>query len=165
VSVLESLVAICEPWATLYGNSTPLSVTLTFVHLGAMMVGGGLALSADRLVLSTPSGGGTSARSDALRAVGQAHRPVVIALFCSALSGGLQLAADLESLADNKIMWVKFGLLLALALNGLLMLRDERSLVSNAAHPTALRALKNRAIVSGVLWFAIVLAGVGLMQG
>jgi hypothetical protein len=164
VNVLESLVTLCEPWATLYGNSTVLSVLLTFIHLGAMMVGGGLALSADRLVLATPAGGGTSARSDALRGVAQAHRPVVIALVCSAISGGLQLAADLEALAVNRVMWVKFGLLLALLINGLMMLRDERLLVSNAAHPTALTALKRRAVTSAVLWFAILLAGVGLMQ-
>ena len=49
--VLESLATVLEPWSTMYGDSTALSVGLTYAHLGAMMVGGGLAIAADRTVL------------------------------------------------------------------------------------------------------------------
>jgi hypothetical protein len=62
-------------------------------------------------------------------------------------------------------MWIKIGLLAALAVNGLLMLRDERGLRASPEATKWLSALRLRAMISVVLWLAIVLAGVGLMQG
>lgn len=163
--LLETLVTLFEPWSTLYGNSTALSVGLTFAHLGAMMVGGGMALTADRTVLR----GGTPATSQArlaiADAVGDVHRPVVTALAVSLVSGGLQLTADLEALAVSKVMWVKIGLLVLLAVNGFLMLRNEAAVRREEGGSKAFGALRVRAITSVVLWLAIVLAGVGLMQG
>jgi hypothetical protein len=165
VSILSTLVSVCEPWATLYGGSTPLSVSLTFAHLGSMMVGGGLALAADRTVLRAGTPDTPAARLAVADAVGDVHRPVVAALVISAISGGLQLAADLETLAVSKVMWVKIGLLLLLGVNGFLMLRNEQGVREAAGAVPAFRALRVRAITSVVLWLAITLAGVGLMQG
>ena len=73
--------------------------------------------------------------------------------------------ADLEALAVNRIMWVKIGLLVLLTVNGLLMLRDERGLRASPEITKWLSALRLRAVISVVLWLAIVLAGVGLLQG
>jgi hypothetical protein len=165
MSVLESLVTLLDPWSTLYGNSTALSVGLTYAHLGAMMVGGGLALSADRTVLRSGTPATTSARIAIADAVGDVHRPVVMALMVSLVSGGLQLTADLEALAGNKVMWIKGGLLVLLASNGLLMLRNEAAVRRDEGGASAFGALRVRAITSVVLWLAITLAGVGLMQG
>lgn len=165
MSVLETLVTTFEPWSTLYSGSTVLSVMLTFAHLGAMMVGGGLAIAADRTVLRAGTGVDAAGRRMIADAVSDVHRPVVLALIVSGVSGALQLAADLESLAVNKVMWVKLGLLALLIVNGLLMLRDERALHRNADNEKALGALRVRAVTSLVLWLAITLAGVGLMQG
>lgn len=165
MSLLTTLVAVCEPWATLYGGSTPLSVGLTFAHLGSMMVGGGLALAADRSVLRAGMPATPAARLALADTVGDVHRPVVTALVISAISGGLQLAADLETLAVSKVMWVKIGLLLLLGINGFLMLRNEQGVRDAAGAVPAFRALRMRAITSVVLWLAITLAGVGLMQG
>jgi hypothetical protein len=163
--VLDSLVIMLEPWSTMYGDSTALSVGLTYAHLGAMMVGGGLAIAADRTVLKAGMVTEVEARRTLAASVGDVHRPVVLALLVSLVSGALQLAADLEALAGNRIMWVKIGLLAALAVNGLLMLRDERGLRAAPEAMKWLSALRVRAMVSVVLWLAIVLAGVGLMQG
>ncbi len=165
MSALETLVTLCEPWSTLYSNSTALSVGLTFAHLGAMMVGGGLAISADRTVLRAGTPATADARVALADAVGSVHRPVVTALAISAISGGLQLTADLEALAVSKVMWVKFGLLILLAANGFLMLRNEEGVRRDADGAKAFGALRVRAITSVVLWLAITLAGVGLMQG
>lgn len=165
MSLLNTLVVVCEPWATLYGGSTPLSVGLTFAHLGSMMVGGGLALAADRTVLRVGMPATPEARLKLADTVGDVHRPVVSALAFSAMSGGLQLAADLETLAVSKVMWVKIGLLLLLGINGFLMLRNEQGVRDAAGAVPAFRALRMRAITSVVLWLAITLAGVGLMQG
>lgn len=163
--LLDQLVTAFEPWSTMYSNSTALSVGLTFAHLGALMLGGGLALAADRTVLRAARSTDAAPNVLLADAVGDVHRPVVAALTVSAVSGVLQLAADLEALALNKILWLKLGLLALLMVNGLLMLRDERRLRRNGSDSAAFSGLRLRAISSVVLWFAIVLAGVGLMQG
>ncbi len=163
--MFESVVSALEPWATMYGDSTALSVGLTFAHLGSMMVGGGLAIAADRTVLRSAPPTTPAASVTLANAMGDVHRPVVIALVISLISGGLQLAADLESLAVNKVMWVKIALLILLAGNGYLMLRDEAAVRRDAGVGKGFAALRIRAITSVVLWLAITLAGVGLMQG
>lgn len=163
--VLESLAAAFEPWSTLYSESTALSVSLTFAHLAAMMVGGGLALSADRTVLRRSGTSSAAERMSTAAALSDVHRPVVIALGISAISGALQLAADIEALAVNRVLWIKFGLLLALAVNGALMLRNEQAVRRDGGAEKTFGALRVRAITSVVLWLAITLAGVGLMQG
>ena len=164
MSILESVVTVLAPWKDLYGGSAKLSVTLTFAHLASMMVGGGLAIAADRTVLKAGSPADATARMKLADAVGDVHRPVLIALVISALSGTLQLAADLEALAVNKVMWVKMVLLIILAINGYLMLRDEKAVRRESGSAKAFGALRVRAITSVVLWLAITLAGVGLMQ-
>jgi uncharacterized membrane protein len=165
VPILDTLVTVFEPWSKLYGDSTPLSVGLTFAHLGSMMVGGGLAIGADRTVLRAGTPANAEARLAVADAVGDVHRPVVTALIISLISGGLQLTADLEALAVSKVMWVKVGLLVLLAANGFLMLRNEEGVRRDSGGSKAFGALRVRAITSVVLWLAITLAGVGLMQG
>ena len=165
IPILESLAKVLEPWKDLYSGSTALSVTLTFAHLGSMMVGGGLAIAADRTVLKAGKLTDPKAILAMADAVGDVHRPVVIALVVSAISGTLQLAADLETFAVSKVMWVKLGLLLVLAVNGFLMLRNEEAVRRDKGSAKAFGALRMRAVTSVVLWLAITLAGVGLMQG
>lgn len=165
VSVTEALVTTFEPWSALYADSRVLPIGLTFAHLGAMMIGGGLALGADRQVLRASRGSDAAARTLLADTVGDVHRPVVIALLVSLCSGLLQLAADLEALLPNRVLWVKLALLLLLLGNGALMLRDERALRRSPEGASAFDALRIRAIVSVTLWLAILAAGVGLMQG
>jgi hypothetical protein len=165
IPILESLAKVLEPWKDLYSGSTALSVTLTFAHLGSMMVGGGLAIAADRTVLKAGKLTDPKAILAMADAVGDVHRPVVIALVVSAISGSLQLAADLETFAVSKVMWVKLGLLLLLAVNGFLMLRNEEAVRRDKGSAKSFGALRMRAVTSVVLWLAITLAGVGLMQG
>jgi hypothetical protein len=165
MSFVQSLVTTLEPWATMYGDSTALSVGLTFTHLGAMMVGGGLAIAADRTVLKAGTVTDAATRVRLADALADVHRPVIMALALSAVSGVLQLAADLETFVNSKVMWVKLGLLVALAVNGALMLRNERTVRRTAGTGKQFGTLRIRAVTSVVLWLSIVLAGVGLMQG
>jgi uncharacterized membrane protein len=162
--IFETVVSALEPWKDLYSGSTALSVTLTFAHLGSMMVGGGLAIAADRTVLKAGTPADAKGRLAIADTVGDVHRPVVLALVVSGISGTLQLAADLETFAVNKVMWVKIALLVILSVNGFLMLRDEKAVRRDAGSVKAFGALRVRAITSVVLWLAITLAGVGLMQ-
>ena len=165
IPIVESLAKVLEPWKDLYSGSTALSVTLMFAHLGSMMVGGGLAIAADRTVLKAGRLTDPNAILAMADAVGDVHRPVVIALAVSAISGSLQLAADVETFAVSKVMWVKLGLLLVLAVNGILMLRNEEAVRRDQGSARSFGALRMRAVTSVVLWLAITLAGVGLMQG
>jgi hypothetical protein len=164
MSMLQTVAATLEPWKDLYSGSTALSVVLTFAHLGSMMVGGGMALAADRTVLRAGRITEPAAILKMADAVGDVHRPVIIALIVSGISGLLQLAADVETFAVSKVMWVKLGLLLALAINGWLMLRDENVVRRDKGSAKAFGALRMRAVTSVILWLAITLAGVGLMQ-
>lgn len=163
--VPESLVTALEPWATMYGDSTALSVALTFAHLGSMMVGGGLAIAADRTVLRAGQPTSGDGRRALAAAFADVHRPVVAMLVVSLISGTLQLAADIETFANSTVMWVKVGLLVLLAVNGLVMRSNERSIVAHPEEAKWVGALRLRAMTSIVLWLAITLAGVGLMQG
>jgi uncharacterized membrane protein len=165
MAVLQTVAGVLEPWKDLYSGSTALSVTLTFAHLGSMMVGGGLAIAADRTVLKAGRLTEPKAVLALADAVGDVHRPVVIALIVSGISGSMQLAADVETFAVSKVMWVKLGLLFVLGINGLLMLRDEKAVRRESGSGKGLGALRMRAVTSVVLWLAITLAGVGLMQG
>ena len=163
--IIATVAGVLEPWKDLYSGSTALSVALTFAHLGSMMVGGGLAISADRTVLKAGRLTDPKAIASLADAVGDVHRPVVIALLVSAISGSLQLAADFETFAVSRVMWVKLALLALLSVNGALMLRDERAVRRDAGSAKGLGALRLRAVTSVILWLAITLAGVGLMQG
>lgn len=163
--LVETLTTALEPWATMYGDSTALSVGLTFAHLGSMMVGGGLAIAADRTLLKAGNVAEATARVALADSLADVHRPVIIALAISAISGTLQFGADVETFLNSKVMWVKLGLLVALGINGLLMLRDERTVRRTAGTGKQFGMLKVRAVTSIVLWLAITLAGVGLMQG
>jgi hypothetical protein len=164
--VPEAIVLALKPWSTLYGESTPISVGLTFAHLGSMMIGGGFAIAADRTVLRGRGPDDARSRVSMADALADVHRPVLIALGISAASGLLQLTADIETFAASRVMWTKTALLALLLVNGVLMLRNERA-VRRAAGTNvgAASALRRRAMTSLVLWFAIVFAGVGLMQG
>ena len=165
IPFLEPVATALEPWKDLYSGSTALSVSITFAHLGSMMVGGGLAIAADRTVLKAGKLTEPAAILSLADAIGDVHRPVVIALAVSAISGTLQLAADFETFATSKVMWVKLGLLLFLAVNGFMMLRNEHGMRRETGSAKAFGALRVRAVTSVVLWLAITLAGVGLMQG
>lgn len=165
MSMTETLVTTFEPWSALYANSAVLATALKFAHLGAMMIGGGLALGADRGVLRAGRVADAAGRTALADTVGDVHRPVVLALLVSLVTGLLQLAADLEALLPNQILWIKLSLLVLLLGNGVLMLRDERALRRDPQDTSRVAALRRRAMSSVVLWLAIVLAGAGLMQG
>ena len=165
MSALETLISVLEPWNSLYSGSSTLSVALTFAHVAAMMVGGGLAIGADRAVLRAARTVTEQDRVHLADTIGDVHRPVVTALAISAVSGLLMALADLESFAGNRIFWIKMGLLVALAVNGWMMLRDERRVRADAGNRDAFSRLRVRAMSSVALWLAITLAGVGLLQG
>src|SRR5438132_12839774 len=81
-------------WAHLYGH-TPVSATVTYLHLVGILVGGGVAVAADRAALrlspATPDWSGELAR------LASVHRWVLSGLGLICPSGRLLMFAQLGS--------------------------------------------------------------------
>jgi hypothetical protein len=162
MQVLDGLAARASGWADLYGGSGTISLSVTYAHVAAMLVGGGLALASDRALLRTSVNDSGRVRMvlDEQRAV---HRIVVSALCVSFVTGAAMFLADVEALGTNRVFWAKLGLVALLLVNGWLMLRAERTAVLIAS-TSALVRLRRHAVASAVLWLLTALAGTGLLQ-
>ncbi|MDB4887388.1 MAG: hypothetical protein JWN79_2826 [Gemmatimonadetes bacterium] len=148
-------------WAHLYSHSTVASTTIVFLHVGALVVGGGLAIALDRATLRHHHRDAT-ARALHLAELGSAHRVVLGSLALAFASGVALMAADLETFVGSWVFWLKMALLALLLGNGALMNRVELRLRSDRDTERAWRLLRPIAVASIVLWLAITLAGVAL---
>lgn len=157
------------PWKAAYDDSRALSVGVTYAHLAALLVAGGLALATDRLVWrATSRATSTADASDGaplLAELGAAHAPVVRALVVVVASGVLLFLADVETFATSATYWVKLGLFVALLANGWRMTRLERGLAGAPPSDARWRALRGAAAASALLWLLTLLAGVLLANG
>ncbi len=160
----QLLTNLAEPWASLYGHSNLLATIVGFLHVGAIVVGGGLAIALDRSTLRLRHAE-PGARARHLVELAGAHRVVLGALAMSALSGLALLAADLDTYYGSWIFWLKMGLIGLLLVNGAMMNRTERALRGATGDADAKwRRLRSIAITSLALWLIITLAGVALMN-
>jgi hypothetical protein len=175
--VVQRLVHAVEPWRELYSNSPVMSTSLLYVHLAALLLAGGLAISADRATLRTPVAE-PSARARQLSELSAVHRTVVLALSWAFASGSALLLADLESFLALRAFWIKMALVTLLLLNGTAMLQRERLLralsttvgvTTDVARDARLARvwtwLRAHAMASLALWFATLLAGTALTAG
>ncbi|MFI5312186.1 MAG: hypothetical protein ACHQQ3_13180 [Gemmatimonadales bacterium] len=164
MSIVKSLADALEPWAALFKASKAIQIGVTFTHLGALLVGGGLAVTKDREALRAVSDGGAG---PALVTKERAaiHRTVVGALMVLVLSGLALLTSDIETYLVSPVYWSKMTLVVLLLINGAWMLRIESRL---AADPRAAQplwdTLRTSSRVSLALWLSIVLAGVWLVN-
>jgi hypothetical protein len=167
LSFVEQLARAADPWQRLVSHSTTVSTALLFAHLGALVAGGGLALAADlatwRLRDAEPD-----ERARHLAELARTHRPVVVALGLSFVSGGLLFLADVEAFASSLVFWSKMALIVLLLANGLLMTRLERTLHAGRADASAgagdslWRRRRASACASAILWYGVLLAGTAL---
>ncbi|HMC57406.1 MAG TPA: hypothetical protein VKH19_19650 [Gemmatimonadaceae bacterium] len=168
ISAPASLVRLLEPWSHAYGDSKVLPIVVVFAHIAALVFAGGYAVTLDRFTLR-------AFRSSELRAaqldeLARSHRLVVIGLTLSVVSGALLFTADIETYWTSVVWWTKAALIVVLLLNGFGItklesrLRESQSGVSPATADIAWRGLRRTAIVSIVLWFAIALCGVTLVN-
>lgn len=164
--LLTRIAEAAEPWRSLYSDSKVLETTVVSAHLGGMLVGGGLALSADRMTLRRWRADATE-RARHLRELGSTHRTVLISLAVVFATGVLLFLSDVEEFAGSAVFWVKISLVGLLLVNGFLMTRAEGALRARLAHdepaPDRLwRRLRTISATSAVLWLATLLAGVAL---
>jgi hypothetical protein len=149
-------------WSGLYSDHHSVSVTVRFLHLAALVVGGGTALVADRHLLA--AGRIESARQAALALAGRSHRIVVPALAVMALTGVLMAAADLETYLPSRLFWTKMTLVALLVTNGALLVGAERAAAGGASERTW-RRLRVASAASAALWLTTLLAGTWLTVG
>jgi hypothetical protein len=141
---------ILARWAHLYSDHKAVSITVTYIHLAGVLLGGGLAVAADRDVL-------VSAPAPDLMGLRPPHRVIVTALVVIGASGLLMLLADLHTYVTSAVFWTKMGFILLLIGNGVLRLKAERTFLNGAA--AAWVRIRRTSIASVVLWFLILLAG------
>lgn len=159
MTLVQQLVEAVSPWAEFYNASPVAQSVVSFGHFAGILTAGGFAIAADRATILTPPGD-PQARTRHLRELSQVHPIVLGGLLVTALSGLLLLAADLEALVAVPAFWIKMGLIALLLGNGALMVRSGRELELRGGDDAAeWRRLRRAAVVSLVLWFAVVLAG------
>ncbi len=159
MAVPEVAVRLTEPWASLYHDSPALQTVVLFLHLAGVVVGGGFALATDRATVQVAR----SVHSDRTRQLSEIqaiHRPVLVALAITFVSGALMFAADLETFAGSAVFWIKMGLIALLLANGYAMTRAETALRDSP--DGAWDRLRTVSIASSVLWLSLVLAGTWL---
>jgi hypothetical protein len=152
----EFLVHATQGWARVYADSKALSTGVIFIHLAGLLLGGGVAITADLETLKA-SREPEAVRADHLVFLGTVHGIAITGLTVIALSGAAMLLADLETFCTARAFWIKMALVVVLLANGVLIQRAER--LAETAPERGWARLKASAIASLVLWFAIVLAG------
>jgi hypothetical protein len=83
-------------WGSFYANEAMVRTLVAFVHVAALIVGGGIAIAADRSTLNALHQGDTTRRTQ-LEALRGTHRIVVASLALIAVSGILLFAADFDT--------------------------------------------------------------------
>jgi hypothetical protein len=141
-------------WAHFYGHS-PVSATVTYLHLVGILVGGGVAVAADRSSLRLSPA--TPDWSNELARLAGVHRWVVGGLALIFGSGLLMMFAELGSLATSVVFWTKMGLIALLLGNGYVRMRAESALRQGSA--AGWGRFRRTSVASLVLWLVILLAG------
>lgn len=150
-----------DAWQALYGDSALLSTAITTLHLLALLLGGGLAIAADRATLRA-AGWGAGARTHHLRELDRMHPPVVVALATLFLTGAMMAAADLERYLAAPAFWVKMALVALLLANGGLLVRYGRQLIraeDDLGRARLWRRMRAGSVASLTLWAATLIAG------
>jgi uncharacterized membrane-anchored protein len=160
---IHSLAQPFQSWNSLYSHSKLVSTTVLTVHLGAMFLGGGLAVAADRATLRVAAER-PDERARQLAEVADVHRPVLIAISLLLISGIALLLSDLENFLTNPVFWIKISLVALLLINGALLQRTESALRrdgdgSQAHAPAGWKRMRTFTVLSMTLWIATFLAG------
>jgi hypothetical protein len=164
----DSVTSVLTLWADFYAHSRVASTAVTFLHVGALVLAGGLALSTDRETLRAAAAHGDDALR--IRHLGDrrgVHAWVIGGLAVAIISGLLLFAASVATFAHSWVFWTKMVLIALLVLNGSVTLRTEHAIHDHAAAAEVAarwRLLRVTALASIVLWIAISLAGVVLLN-
>ncbi len=152
------LAPVTDRWAAFYGDHRMISVSIRFLHLAAIVLGGGAAIAADRRTLAAV--GSAERRAAAVADLAGTHRVVVSSLAVVVATGVLMALSDRDTFFASTVYWAKLGLFVLLLANGGLLLAGERSLA--AGRPSGPGLLRAGSALSLLLWLAVLFAGVWL---
>jgi hypothetical protein len=155
--MMTLIVGILKWWSGYYGDHQIVSVAVRFVHVAALIFGGGTALFVDRHVLRTARLT-QEQRADAFRVLGSSHRQVVPWLVVLTITGFLMTAADLDTYLGSRVYWIKMGMFGLLLINGAVLLATEKR-VRQVGIAQAWSRLVTVSTVSLVLWIGALLMG------
>ena len=162
--VPESLVHLFKPWADLYSHSKAMETVVQGLHIGGLLLGGGMAIAADRATLRALR----HPFADRMRSVHElstVHQWVLTGLGIVAASGLALVTADIETFFGSWMYWTKMGLVVLLLLNGYGITRAEKQLAKDGGESSPhWAALHRTAVTSLVLWFTITVFGVALVN-
>jgi hypothetical protein len=160
----STLVDLLQPWSDFYGHSKLAETIVVFIHVGGLLLAGGIAIATDRLTLRAVAAG----RDERLRYLDElhaVHRWVLIGLTLILLSGLALATSDIETFWGSPIYWTKMTLVAALLANGLVMTRAEDALARDDGDASpGWRALHRTAVASVGLWFVITALGIALVN-
>jgi hypothetical protein len=157
--VAPALTHLADAWAALYSNSASLRTGIGFAHIAGLLAGGGSAIVEDRGILRARRGD-EGARLQQLHRLRGVHRGVIAGLLVVIVSGGLLLAADLDTYLHSSVFWLKMAAVAVLLINGRLMMWAERR--ADRRHADGWTWLTRAATASLTLWFIITLLGAAL---
>jgi hypothetical protein len=163
-SIVDSIAGVMQPWADFYGHHKSVSNVVTWLHLSALLVGGGAAVTADRRVLALGNADIDDLRRG-LADLARTHTTVIAALTLSVLTGLTMLVSDVKTFLVSPVYWTKMSLVFLLLLNGYILTRTERRLGGDPSPTNRLwQRLSLGALASITLWVSITLAGVVLVN-
>jgi len=157
---MAALTDLMTSWGSIYANHAVIRTIVSFVHVGALVAGGGLAVTTDRSLLRAGRTDEWSRRT-LLDALHDAHGLVIVSLALIVASGLLLFASDYQTFLYSRFFWIKMGLVALLTINGAVLWRAERRALLAGDH-AAWRTLHVTAVASITLWFLTTLGGVAL---
>jgi hypothetical protein len=92
-------------WSAYYADHAMVSLAIRYIHLAALMVGGGTALAIDRVVIASARNRTDDRRRAAFTALRGSHQVVVPALAVVTVSGILMTVADWTTFAASTLFW------------------------------------------------------------
>jgi len=150
---------LLQTWGSFYANHAAIRTIVAFVHVGALIAGGGLAVATDRALLKAVPNDESSRRS-LLETLQGAHSLVVGSLVLITISGLLLFASDFDTFLYSRFFWIKMALVALLVVNGVVLWAAERRAL--AGDHRAWATLRVTATASIALWFLTTLGGVAL---
>jgi Family of unknown function (DUF6644) len=158
----DALIQLFKPWSDFYGHSKLAATVVQFLHIGGLLLAGGLAIAADRGTLRALRLAAAE-RHGHLRELAAVHRWVLTGLIVVVISGIALVTADLETFFESGLYWTKMALVAVLLVNGYVMTRAEHALRQNAADDAPQWKTLHRVAVSSLtLWLVIAAFGVAL---
>jgi hypothetical protein len=163
IEIPQTLIDLAAPWADFMKHSKLTKTIVLFLHIAPLVVGGGIAISLDRLSLRL-SVAGAPDRGRHLAELARSHNIVIYSLAVSILSGLALVAAEIDNFPTSWIFWVKMGFIVILLINGLRMKKVESSMALQGPSEDDWRRLHSIAIASITLWLTITFLGVALSK-